>query len=76
MDSNLSHLEFLEAESIEIIREAIAGAKNPVMLYSLGKDSSVLLHLAVKAFYPNKVPFPLLHIDTNWKFILKEIIIM
>ncbi len=65
---NQAYLDYLEAESIYIIRETIAEAKNPVMLYSLGKDSSVLLHLAVKAFYPNKVPFPLLHIDTNWKF--------
>lgn len=58
----------LEAESIEIIREAIAGAMNPVMLYSIGKDSSVMLHLARKAFYPAKPPFPLLHVDTAWKF--------
>jgi sulfate adenylyltransferase subunit 2 len=58
----------LEAESIEIIREAIAGAVNPVMLYSIGKDSSVMLHLARKAFYPARPPFPLLHVDTTWKF--------
>jgi sulfate adenylyltransferase subunit 2 len=58
----------LEAESIEIIREAVAGAKKPVMLYSVGKDSSVMLHLARKAFYPAKPPFPLLHVDTTWKF--------
>src|SRR5688500_10751197 len=58
----------LEAESIEIIREAIANAHNPVMLYSIGKDSSVLLHLARKAFWPALPPFPLLHIDTQWKF--------
>ena len=68
MDSNLSHLEFLEAESIEIIREAIAGAKNPVMLYSIGKDSSVMLHLTIKSFYPALPPLPLLHVDTTWKF--------
>ncbi len=64
----LSHLEQLEAESIHIIREAVAESDNPVMLYSIGKDSSVLLHLAFKAFYPAKPPFPLLHIDTTWKF--------
>jgi len=58
----------LEAESIEIIREAMAGALNPVMLYSIGKDSSVMLHLARKAFYPAAPPFPLLHVDTTWKF--------
>jgi sulfate adenylyltransferase subunit 2 len=58
----------LEAESIEIIREAVAGAKNPVMLYSIGKDSSVMLHLAQKAFFPAPPPFPLLHVDTTWKF--------
>jgi sulfate adenylyltransferase subunit 2 len=58
----------LEAESIEIIREAVAGAKKPAMLYSIGKDSSVMLHLARKAFYPAKPPFPLLHVDTTWKF--------
>ncbi|MGC1965729.1 MAG: sulfate adenylyltransferase subunit CysD, partial [Candidatus Acidiferrales bacterium] len=66
--SPLSHLEQLEAESIHIIREAVAESDNPVMLYSIGKDSSVLLHLAFKAFYPAKPPFPLLHIDTTWKF--------
>ena len=64
----LTHLDQLEAESIFIIREAVAEADNPVMLYSIGKDSSVLLHLAMKAFYPGKPPFPLLHIDTTWKF--------
>ena len=64
----LTHLEQLESESIHIIREAVAEAENPVMLYSIGKDSSVLLHLALKAFYPAKPPFPLLHIDTTWKF--------
>jgi sulfate adenylyltransferase subunit 2 len=58
----------LENESIEIIREAVAGAQNPVMLYSIGKDSSVMLHLARKAFYPAIPPFPLLHVDTTWKF--------
>ncbi|OGW36494.1 MAG: sulfate adenylyltransferase small subunit [Nitrospirae bacterium GWD2_57_9] len=58
----------LEADSIEIIREAVAGALNPVMLYSIGKDSSVMLHLARKAFYPAAPPFPLLHVDTTWKF--------
>ncbi len=58
----------LEAESIEIIREAVAGASKPVMLYSIGKDSSVMLHLARKAFYPAPPPFPLLHVDTTWKF--------
>jgi sulfate adenylyltransferase subunit 2 len=64
----LTHLDQLEAESIFIIREAVAEAENPVMLYSIGKDSSVLLHLAMKAFYPGKPPFPLLHVDTTWKF--------
>jgi sulfate adenylyltransferase subunit 2 len=65
---SLTHLEQLEAESIHIIREAVAESENPVMLYSIGKDSSVLLHLALKAFYPAKPPFPLLHVDTTWKF--------
>jgi sulfate adenylyltransferase subunit 2 len=65
---SLTHLEQLESESIHIIREAAAESDNPVMLYSIGKDSSVLLHLARKAFYPAKLPFPLLHIDTTWKF--------
>ncbi len=64
----LTHLQQLEAESIKIIREVAAEFENPVMLYSIGKDSSVLLHLARKAFYPGKIPFPLLHVDTNWKF--------
>jgi len=64
----LSHLDQLEAEGIHIIREAAAESDNPVLLYSIGKDSSVLLHLALKAFYPGKLPFPLLHIDTTWKF--------
>ena len=63
-----AHLQQLEAESIHIIREAVAESDNPVLLYSIGKDSSVLLHLALKAFYPAKLPFPLLHIDTTWKF--------
>lgn len=63
-----SHLEQLESESIHILRETIAECRRPVMLYSVGKDSSVLLHLAMKAFYPAKPPFPLLHIDTGWKF--------
>ena len=64
----LSHLERLEAESIHIMREVAAEFRNPVMLYSIGKDSSVMLHLAMKAFYPAKPPFPLLHVDTTWKF--------
>jgi sulfate adenylyltransferase subunit 2 len=67
-DSSLTHLEQLEAESIHIMREAVAESENPVMLYSIGKDSSVLLHLALKAFYPARLPFPLLHVDTTWKF--------
>ena len=65
---SLTHLQQLEAESIHIIREAVAESDNPVLLYSIGKDSSVLLHLALKAFYPARLPFPLLHIDTTWKF--------
>lgn len=68
----LTHLKQLETESIHIFREVIAEFENPVMLYSIGKDSSVLLHLARKAFYPGKIPFPLLHVDTGWKF--KEMI--
>ena len=64
----LTHLDLLEAEAIHIMREVAAEAENPVILYSLGKDSSVMLHLAKKAFYPSKPPFPLLHIDTRWKF--------
>ncbi|WED22051.1 sulfate adenylyltransferase subunit CysD [Vibrio sp. JC009] len=64
----LTHLKALEAESIQIMREVAAEFDNPVMLYSIGKDSSVLLHLARKAFYPGKIPFPLMHVDTNWKF--------
>src|ERR671920_91444 len=62
------HLKRLEAESIAIIREVAAEFSNPVMLYSIGKDSGVMLHLALKAFYPSKPPFPLLHVDTTWKF--------
>jgi len=65
---NLTHLKQLEAESIHIIREVAAEFDNPVMLYSVGKDSSVMVHLALKAFYPAKPPFPLLHVDTTWKF--------
>ena len=65
---SLSNLDQLEAESIHIMREVVAQAENPVMLYSLGKDSSVMLHLAKKAFYPSQPPFPLLHVDTGWKF--------
>jgi sulfate adenylyltransferase subunit 2 len=66
--THLTHLERLEAESIHIIRETIAEASKPVMLYSIGKDSAVMLHLARKAFYPAPLPFPLLHVDTTWKF--------
>ena len=69
---SLTHLTQLEAESIHIIREVVAEFDNPVMLYSVGKDSAVMLHLALKAFYPGKPPFPLLHVDTTWKF--KEMI--
>ena len=65
---SLSHLDALEAEAIYIIREVAAECENPVMLYSIGKDSSVMLHLAMKAFYPEKPPFPFLHVDTTWKF--------
>ena len=72
MSTHLTHLKQLEAESIQIMREVAAEFDNPVMLYSVGKDSSVLLHLARKAFYPGKIPFPLMHVDTNWKF--KEMI--
>jgi sulfate adenylyltransferase subunit 2 len=68
VDTPLTHLDHLEAEAIHIIREAVAESENPVMLYSIGKDSSVLLHLALKAFYPAKPRFPILHIDTGWKF--------
>jgi len=72
MKINMTHLRQLEAESIHIIREVAAEFENPVMLYSIGKDSSVMLRLALKAFYPAKIPFPLMHIDTTWKF--KEMI--
>ncbi len=68
MPRNLTHLERLEAESIHIMREVVAEAERPVMLYSVGKDSAVMLHLARKAFYPSPPPFPLLHVDTTWKF--------
>ncbi len=67
-DRTLTHLERLEAESIHILREVVAQAERPVMLYSIGKDSAVMLHLAKKAFYPAPPPFPLLHVDTTWKF--------
>jgi sulfate adenylyltransferase subunit 2 len=66
--SQLSHLARLEAESIHILREVVAECERPVLLYSIGKDSSVLLHVALKAFYPGRPPFPLLHVDTTWKF--------
>ena len=65
---SLTHLQRLEAEAIHIFREVAATFSNPVMLYSIGKDSSVMLHLAMKAFYPAKPPFPFLHVDTGWKF--------
>ena len=65
---SLTHLQQLEAESIHIIREVAAEFENPVMLYSIGKDSSVMVHLALKAFHPGRLPFPLLHVDTTWKF--------
>ena len=68
----LTHIQRLEAESIQIMREVVAECEHPVMLYSIGKDSAVMLHLAVKAFYPSKLPFSLLHVDTTWKF--KEMI--
>ncbi len=71
-EHKMTHLKELEAESIHIIREVAAEFDNPVMLYSIGKDSAVMLHLAMKAFYPGKPPFPLLHVDTTWKF--KEMI--
>ena len=70
--SEFSHLDKLEAEAIYIIREVAAECEKPVMLYSIGKDSSVMLHLAMKAFYPEKPPFPFLHVNTTWKF--KEMI--
>src|ERR1044072_4675718 len=69
---NLSHLKVLEAESIHIIREVAAEFQNPVMLYSIGKDSAVMLRLAQKAFHPGRLPFPLMHVNTTWKF--KEMI--
>src|SRR5678809_992322 len=68
LKENWTHLEALEAESIYIIREVVAQFRNPVLLYSIGKDSSVLVHLARKAFYPGPIPFPLLHVDTGYKF--------
>jgi sulfate adenylyltransferase subunit 2 len=68
MTASLTHLQRLEAESIHILREVVAEAERPVMLYSVGKDSAVMLHLARKAFYPSPPPFPLLHVDTTWKF--------
>jgi sulfate adenylyltransferase subunit 2 len=68
IERSMTHLEWLEAEAIHIIREVAAGFDNPCMFYSIGKDSTVMLHLARKAFYPGKVPFPLLHIDTTWEF--------
>ena len=67
-DYALTHLKELEAESIHIIREVAAEFDNPVMLYSIGKDSAVMLHLTMKAFYPGKPPFSLMHVDTTWKF--------
>src|SRR5690349_20469810 len=72
LDLRLSHLRQLEAEAIHVMREVASEFDNPVMMYSIGKDSSVMVHLARKAFYPGKLPFPLLHIDTKWKF--KEMI--
>jgi sulfate adenylyltransferase subunit 2 len=68
LSPSLTHLESLEAESIEILREVAAAFERPVLMYSIGKDSSVLLHLARKAFHPSRIPFPVLHIDTTWKF--------
>jgi len=68
MKIKMTHLRQLEAESIHIIREVAAEFENPVMLYSIGKDSATMLHLAKKAFYPSKIPFPLMHVDTTWKF--------
>ncbi len=66
--AHLTHLQRLEAEAIHIMREVVAECEKPVMLYSIGKDSAVMLHLAMKAFYPAKPPFPFLHVDTTWKF--------
>src|SRR3546814_10000237 len=68
VERDLAHLERLEAESIHIMREVVAECERPVMLYSVGKDSAVMLHIARKAFYPGSPPFPLLHVDTTWKF--------
>ena len=68
MQDRMTHLQRLEAEAIHVMREVVAEAENPVMLYSIGKDSSVMLHIAMKAFYPAKPPFPIMHIDTMWKF--------
>jgi sulfate adenylyltransferase subunit 2 len=68
MPGNLTYLQYLEAESIHIMREVVAECERPVMLYSIGKDSCVMLHLAMKAFYPSPLTFPLLHVDTTWKF--------
>tara|TARA_B100000683_G_scaffold119766_1_gene117739 strand:- start:314 stop:1219 length:906 start_codon:yes stop_codon:yes gene_type:complete len=68
VEDRMTHLQRLEAEAIHIMREVVAEAENPVMLYSVGKDSSVMLHIAMKAFYPAKPPFPIMHIDTMWKF--------
>jgi len=68
MNDSSSHLSWLEAEAIHIIREVVAAAKNPVMLFSAGKDSTVMAHLAIRAFYPGKPPFPLLHVDSTWEF--------
>src|SRR5690349_12810167 len=68
LETRLSHLRALESESIHILREVAAEFEHPVMLYSIGKDSSVMVHLARKAFHRGKLPFPLLHIDTTWKF--------
>ena len=68
MSSHRTHLQQLEAEAIHIMREVVASFENPVMLYSIGKDSSVMLHLARKAFHPSRIPFPLMHVDTTWKF--------
>ncbi|MFL6731617.1 MAG: phosphoadenosine phosphosulfate reductase family protein, partial [Sphingomicrobium sp.] len=65
---SLTHLDRLEAESMQIMRETVAEADKPVMLYSIGKDSAVMLHLAKKAFFPSPLPFPLMHVDTTWKF--------
>ena len=67
-ERRLTHLKELEAESIHIMREVVAEFERPVMLYSIGKDSSVMLHLALKAFHPGRPPFPFLHVDTTWKF--------